>query len=389
MMKRQLLLRGLIISLSFPVAWLPVNSSLAQTDFQNPLNVEQFQDPLLPNPPVERDLTPLERFKLSEAVDQLHQQARQHYQAGEVEQAFQIWYRELRLRQKLNPVDEVKALGRVGEIAWSDNRSQDVRNIRQRLQEIEATAKEKNNRELIELLAKTYERINVSDRAIALYESLLEDSANPIPFLEKIATLSEQRFNYEKAAQSYQQLLEQSDRASNLSATINYLTSLKEIYEESGNAEQGIAVKKRLVSIHQQQDNEQRLPALLLSLANDYSQTEQLEQADQTYREAFNKAWSQTKYAIASEAVKNLAQMYDNQETFDKALHLYEQLLIVQQRANNAYGLMMTYDRIGEIYQQRDRAQQALTAFENALEWAQRLGYQQDYFQDKIQNLKS
>jgi len=384
-MKRQLLM----ISLGVPLAWLPVTASVAQTDFQNPLNVEQFEDPLLPNPPVERNLSPLERFKLSKAIEELHQQARQRYEAGEVEEAFEIWYRELRLRQKLNRVEEVKALGRVGEIAWSDNRSQDVRNIRQRLQEIEKTAKQQNNRGLIEQLATAYETMKVTDRAIALYELLLEHSNNQIPLLKQIATLSLQRFNYEKAAQSYQKLLERSETEKNRSATINYLSSLQEIYEKSGNANQGIVVKKRLISLYQQQNNQQRLPSLLLSLGKDYEQTEQIDQAQQTYREAVNKAWSQQKYVIASEALENLARRYDKEETLDRALHFYEQLLIVQRQANNSYGLMMTYDRIGEIHQQRDQAAKALNAFENGLAWAQRLGYQQDYFQDKIEKLKS
>ncbi|MDR9405552.1 MAG: hypothetical protein RI580_19195, partial [Halothece sp. Uz-M2-17] len=64
-------------------------------------------------------------------------------------------------------------------------------------------------------------------------------------------------------------------------------------------------------------------------------------------------------------------------------------LLIIQQQSYDHYGLMMTYDKIGEIYQQNNQPEQARSAYQNALQFARSLSYQEDYFQNKIQQLKS
>lgn len=388
-MKHRLILRILIASLGINFAWGSLPPSWGQTPFQNPLQVEEFNDSLLPETAVKRPLSPLEKFRLEEALNKLNQQARIVYQEGNVAKAFEIWYRELRLRQKLEPIQEVKALGRVGEIAWSENRSQDFRNIRQRLQTIETTAKENNNRELRETLAQTYEQMRAIDRAIAIYQNLRKDNSNPTPILEKIAQLYQEEFAYQEAANIYETLLENATEQNNTLARINYLSNLKYLYEQGGKPEQSITVKQRLIEIYQQQNNQQALPALMVTLGEDYAQTNQGNQASQTYQKAFDLAWSQQKYAIASDALSNLAQLYRKDGSLDTTLQIYEQLLIVHEQSADHYGLMMTYDEIGKIYEQQHQSQNAIAAYENALQLAKSLNYQQDYFQQKIQQLKS
>jgi tetratricopeptide (TPR) repeat protein len=381
--------RGVMVCFGFSLSFSSIPMSGAQTPFQNPLQVEEFDDPLLPQTQVIRPLSPLEKFRLEEALDQLNQEAIEVYQQGNVEQAFQIWYRELRLRQKLDTIQEVRALGRVGEVAWSENRSQDFRNIQERLQEIEETAKANNNQDLIRELAEAHEKMRETEGAIALYEILLENSPNPNPLLEKIASLYQSQFNYQQAASTYETLLAKAQAENNTVARINYIETLKDLYEQAENYQQAIQVKQRLRGIYQQQNNQQALPALIVSLGDDYRQTQQLDQASESYQEAFRLAWSQQKYAIASDALENLAQLYRNDGNLETTLDIYEQLLIVQEQSYDHYGLMMTYNKIGEIYQQRNQQQQALTAYENALRLAQSISYQEDYFQNKIESLKS
>lgn len=388
-MKHRFILRILIASLGINLAWGFSLPSSAQTQFQNPLEVQEFNDPLLPNPPVSRPLSPLEKFRLEQALEQLNQQARNRYQQGNIAGAFEIWYRELRLRQKLEPIQEVKALGRVGEIAWSENRSQDFRNIKQRLQTIETTAKNNDNRELMKGLAQTYEQMRALDRAIAIYQDLVKESADPTSILEKTAQLYEQQFAYKEAANLYERLLENATEKNNTVAKINYLSNLKYLYEQGNKPEQGITVKQRLIELYQQQNNQQALPGLMVALGEDYAQTNQGNQASRTYQNAFDLAWSQQKYAIASDALSSLAQLYRKDGSLDTTLQIYEQLLIVHRQSSDHYGLMMTYDQIGQLHQQQDQAQKAITAYENALQIAQSLNYQQDYFQQKIQQLKS
>jgi tetratricopeptide (TPR) repeat protein len=227
------------------------------------------------------------------------------------------------------------------------------------------------------------------DRAIAIYQDLVKESADPTSILEKTAQLYEQQFAYKEAANLYERLLENATEKNNTVAKINYLSNLKYLYEQGNKPEQGITVKQRLIELYQQQNNQQALPGLMVALGKDYAQTNQGNQASRTYQSAFDLAWSQQKYAIASDALSSLAQLYRKDGSLDTTLQIYEQLLIVHRQSSDHYGLMMTYDQIGQLHQQQDQAQKAITAYENALQIAQSLNYQQDYFQQKIQQLKS
>lgn len=386
-MKQALFWQGLITSLGMSFSLIVTPPICAQSPFQNPLQVEQFNDPLLPQTPVQRPLSPLEKFRLNEALDQVKQQAQQLYQEGKVEEAFQVWYRELRLRQKLDPIEEVKTLGRVGEIAWLENRSADFRNIRERLRVLEEKARENNQRQLLEILAENYEQMRELDGAIALYQKLAKNSNNPRPLLEKVAQLHAKQFQYQDAANAYERFLTQAEIQENPTASLKYLKQLKTWYERADNPEAGVKTKQRLVDIYQQQNNQQALPAILVSLADDYVKLKQFEQASTTYQEAFQIARSQQKYAIAAMALENLAQLYRNDGALDTTLEIYEQLLVIQQNSYDHYGLMMTYDKIGEIYQQTDQPKQARSAYEKGLAFARSLSYQEDYFQNKLQQL--
>ncbi len=387
MNQKILSLKGLIASLTVSFSLILTVPIKAQTPFQNPLKVEQFDDLLLPQTSVQRPLSPLEKFRLKEALDQLNQQAQQRYQEGNVEKAFQVWYRELRLRQKLDPIEEVKALGSVGEIAWLKNRSADFRNIRERLRVIEEKARENNQRQLLETLAENYEQMRELDGAIALYQKLAKDSNDPTPLLEKIAQLHAKQFHYQDAADAYESLLTQTQ--GNPTASLQYLKQLKTWYEKADNPDAGVQTKQRLIDIYQQQNNQQALPAILVSLADDYVKLNQFEQASTTYQEAFKTARSQQKYGMAAMALENLAQLYRNDGALETTLEIYEQLLVIQQQSYDHYGLMMTYDKIGEIYQENDQPKLARSAYQKALEFAQSLSYQEDYFQNKLEQLKS
>lgn len=389
MIKKVLFFRGLITSFGVSLSLIAVTPSWAQTPFQNPLQVETFADPLLPKIPVIRPLSPLEQLRLKDPLDRLNQQAQQLYQEGKVDEAFQVWYRELRLRQKLDPIEEVEALGRVGEVAWQENRSLDFRNIEERLRVIEKTARADNNRDLLAALAENYEQMRELDGAIALYEMLVEDRENPTPLLEKIAQLQADQFHYQDAARTYEQLLAEAEAQGNTQTVINYLKQLKLWYEQADNPEAGIETKQRLIEIYQEQNNLDALPTLMVALADDYQKLEQFAQASRTYQDAFKLARSQQKYAIAAIALENLAELYRHDSSLDTTLDIYQQLIVIKQQSYDYYGLMVTYDKIGEIYQQQNNQKQARIAYEKALEFAQSLSYQEDYFRNKIQNLQS
>ena len=62
-------------------------------------------------------------------------------------------------------------------------------------------------------------------------------------------------------------------------------------------------------------------------------------------------------------------------------------LLQAQQLASNTYGMMTTYDRIGQIYLKRANYPEALAAFQKGLELAQQLQYQETYFAGRIKQV--
>ncbi|MGI0485384.1 tetratricopeptide repeat protein [Pantanalinema rosaneae CENA516] len=99
----------------------------------NPLELTT-PDPLLPNPL--RPLTAPEQQQLAIACDALNAEAQARLQAGDRVGAFDLWNRELRLRRALGLIPEIQALGRVGDIAWKETDTTQVRWITKRLDAI-------------------------------------------------------------------------------------------------------------------------------------------------------------------------------------------------------------------------------------------------------------
>jgi len=54
------------------------------------------------------------------------------------------------------------------------------------------------------------------------------------------------------------------------------------------------------------------------------------------------------------------------------------------EQAVNVYGMMNTYDQIGQINIKRGNYSEALAAFENGLDLAKELQHQEDYFNQQI-----
>jgi len=100
---------------------------------KNPLELEE-KDPLIPT--YDRPLSPLELRKLRAELDALNAQATALHTAGRKEEAYPIWFRELRLRRYFGLIAEIEALGRVGNVVWGDNRIDEIRWITERLDAI-------------------------------------------------------------------------------------------------------------------------------------------------------------------------------------------------------------------------------------------------------------
>ena len=391
------LLLGILTPSIFPRA------GLSQTPAPNPLTSDP-SDPLLPPIP-ETDqeseteptysLTPRERRKLAEELDLLNTQAQGEYATGNVDEAFATWYREIRLRRVLGRVDEVQTLGRVGNIAWQDTRKLDAQLITNRLETIEAesVALGELNLELLLALGQSYQQLRLPEQAANIYEQVLvlaqqaEDSEAQIAVLNQLGNLYLSWFNYPQAAQVYEQLLEIAREEFDQDSQTNYLQQLAFIYDQTEQNQEAVTVKEELIERYFQKQQLIVLPKLQISLADNYAFLGEPEPASQTYQQAFNLAWSLQQLNYAGEALEKLAQLYQEYNEPVYAVQIYQELLKLEQQSYNVYGQMTTYDQIGEIYLEQQDYSQALVAFRQGLDLANSLGYQQAYFQNKIDTL--
>ncbi|WP_339366802.1 tetratricopeptide repeat protein [Gloeocapsa sp. PCC 7428] len=356
----------------------------------NPLEITT-PDPLLPSQP----LSPQARQNLAAALDQLNVQAQARLAAGDSVGAFEIWNRELRLRRALGTLAEVQALGRVGAIAWSENERTQVQIITQRLQTIQQQVQSQPTTDLTLLrsLAYAYQQVRSPQQAIEVYNQILalerqQNAAAAENTLRTIAELHLSWFDYPQAAKSYQELLALANSRGDRVGEVTYLQQLAYIYDRARQPQQALVVKQRLAELYLNESQFTQVPAIRLAIAADYQALGQTQQAFQNYQEAYASAWSLQQYARAGDALRRLILLYRTQGQINEALQASQILLEADQRAANFYGLMNTYDQIGQIHLQNGNPSAALSAFEQGLAIAQQLQYQQPYFTQQIQQIQ-
>lgn len=398
------MLKRLSLLIFTSMIWSLCNSlTLAET--KKPEQMDKFPpspleittpDPLLPGLLNERQLTLPELRQLETALDELNQKATISLQAGDKETAFNTWNRELRLRRFLGTLAEVEALGRVGEIAWNENERQQVKYITDRLKVIQTQMqKEKNtDLELWRSLGAAYQQIRYPQLAITTYTQILalvrqqKDPSAELNTLQTIAELHFSWFDYGQAAKTYQEIL-------NLVPSENqvtYLQKLAYIYDQDKKHQQAIGILQQLVEIYSNENNLTQIPGLKIAIASHYQtlakeNPDLLQNAFDTYQEAYATAWQLQQYARASEALEKLIALYRSQKQLDAALETSQILVETQSLAANFYGLMQAYDQIGQMHLERQEYPQALTAFQQGLELAQKLKHQESYFTQQIAEL--
>lgn len=350
----------------------------------NPLEIKT-PDPLLPSP----TLTPAEQKNLSVALDELNNQAQAKLNAGDKVGAFEIWNRELRLRRVLGFLAETQALGRVGGIAWTENQPYQVQVITQRLDAISQQLKPSNDLQLLTALASAFEQVRVPKSALAAYNQILaiqqkQDSIAAEETLQTIAELHLSWFDYPQAVASYNQLLSLAKAKSDRPGELAYLQQLAYIYDRAKQRAQAVEIKQQLLAIYQQEKLLTQIPALQLAIANDYKVLGQLEQAFTNYQQAYTSAWGLQQFFQAGDALRELVALYRSQDQIDEALQTSQILLQADEQAVNVYGMMNTYDQIGQINIKRGNYSEALAAFQNGLDLAKQLQYQEDYFSQQI-----
>jgi tetratricopeptide (TPR) repeat protein len=361
-------------------------------EFRKPLEITK-PDPLLPQWPRQRTLSPEEQSRLRIALDELDVQAMTLLREDKPDEAFEVWYRELRLRRALGPVEEVQALGRVGEIAWQRNRKFETQAISGRLQEIQKQATEKKvlNLELLQALGKAYQQVRLPEPGVNVYQQILADARQrgdtvaEEATLKTLAQLNMDWFNYPQAAAVYEELLSKAQARGDRVSELDYLQQLIYIYNKAQQPENALKIKQKLLATIPPTDP--RFSALKIAIASDYEALDKPDEASQTYQEAYKIAWGLKQWAYASEALQKLAALYRSHNQPEFALQVYNVLLQAQQQAYNFYGLMNTYDQMGQIYLAQKQYEQARNAFQQGLQLAQSLQYQENYFTQQLDRL--
>lgn len=353
-------------------------------------------DPLLPvmEEDEPRSLTPGERQTLVENLDRLNERAQTALNAGNTEEAFNIWYRELRLRRVLGPESEVEALGRVGAIAWNETQTEVVRVITQRLEEIQQTIDAPEDRTLRQQLGWAYERVRSPGLAIAVYEQLLADAkaqrddATIEVILNTIGRLHLSWFDYPKAAVTYGELLELARERGDRATQLELSEKLAYIYEQSERWSEAIEIRQRLIELHGDAGEVMQVARLKLAIASDYEAIGKLQVAAQTYEDAYTLAISLQQLHDAAAALQKLAKLYTSQQELAAALQVYRVLLRVNSQSYDVYGMMNTYDAMARINLEQNEYLQALEALERGLQLAEQLKIRRNYFIEQIEKVK-
>ncbi len=365
---------------------------LSQTE---PVPVNPLELPVQDNtyiPKIDRPLTPIERRRLQQYLQKQDQQAQELYDTGKDAEAFNIWYEEIRLSRYLGIINEVQTLGKVGEKAWNRNRTEEVKTIIERLQNLQKNAEvnQQNNQDLLIALGLAYEQVRSIDNALIVYDKLLTNAKTDNnleaqeTYLNKIGQLHLMRFDYAKAGPVYEDLLTRAKARSDSLKSGIYLQRLAEIYRESSQPANAVRIKEELAESYLQNKQIQALPELKIGIGLDYQALKEPNKASQNFQEAYALAWSIQQLGTAAEALNRLAELYKSYQQTDYALQIYQELIKVQQLGYNYYGLMNTYDKIGQIYLERKNLPSAMESFQKGWELSKAIRYNEEYFQTRI-----
>ncbi|WP_026072544.1 hypothetical protein [Nodosilinea nodulosa] len=351
-------------------------------------------DPLLPRPVVSRPLSPLELYALEQDLDQLALEAEALAKAGNLDEARPMWQREIRLRRLLGPEAELAAIDRVGQWLRDSNATQDLQLYAVRLNEIRAELTLTEDRALLERMATTYVVLGDVDAAAEIRRDLAAaalaagDGAEYRRQLEILAVLRADWFYFPEAAEVYGELVALAQNEANRDDELRYLGLQADNLEQAQDFAGAIALQQRQLTLYQSDESLwPQIAPLQHRIANNYRTLGDLDIAARQYQAAYTNAIEQQQIEVAANAINDLADIYKTLGRWTDVGYLYEQLLVVEQQAHSAYGMMAAYDELGQVHEQLGSTPMALAAYREGLVLARVLGTHQDYFEAQIARL--
>ena len=379
-------------------------TALSQNQFANPLERKiDSRDPLIPAGYGRRELSSFETYRIEKTIAELDQSAQAELQQGNQDQAFKLWYRQLKLTRAISAEAEIKALGDIGAIAWQENRGLDLRNIAERLISLEGeiSVKQPLSLDLLEQFATAYQQVRYLDQAIKMQTKIIKvssrkDNDNLTVERSNFEVLGElylAKFDYQNAAKVYQTLLSLTDEQKPEFPRQNkadlYLRSLIDIYDHTGQTNQAITTKQRLIEHYTATKKLHKIAKLEMAIARDYETLNQIPKAIEAYNQTWNMANKNQQLAIASDALTRLGELHQGRGQVPQAIEAYTNLIEIQQQSYNYYGLINTYDILGKIYLKSNQKIKAKQSFQRALKLAESLNYKVDYFNRKIEQIEA
>ncbi len=411
---------GSALLLARPVLAQQVDPQLRQTFLRDPLS-DRVPDPLLPMLAVERELSPLELSALAIDLAQLDQKAQQRLAAGEPDQAFELWRRSLRLRRLLGPFEEFAAIQKIAEVAWQQQRPEDVQLLTLRTRQIWRTIQAAldlpiepefgalpidesapasllvsgsptSNLEVLTALAQTFTTLRDIDSAVAVYEQLIAlTAAQPsVPSTQitaqkvSLAKLHLAWFQFAEAADVYLELLKSARDTGDVVSERAYLEQLVYSYQQANALTNAVRAQTDLIGLYQSQGEVEKLPQLLVAIAQNYRTLNLPKTAIEYYRSAYSAAQSFQQFSFSAQVLKDLGGLYRSLALTNEAIGAYSLLIPVERQAYNSYGVMNAYDNIGQLQRRQGNLQAAFQAFEQALVIARNLNLREDYFIEQI-----
>ena len=377
----------------------------------NPLD-DETPDPLFPDRT--RLLGELGRAELRSTLDGLSAEANRLLANKKLDDAFQIWFRELRLRRILGNQEEIFALARIGEIAWQNNRTRDLRDITERLQKIQIkisaltnlpptnsaptsesilTPPPESRAELNEYLALAYQVVRSPQLALSIYEPRLQQlrdaqaslENNPLEgfkTLNSIGLVHLDWFRYEKASRTYSELLQLARLTNDRSLEALYLIQLTYIAEQRRTYKDAIDSLEALLNLYATQPEIQ--PALYLRLAENQDADRALGLAETNYQKAFTLSQTLSQSSYGSTALFKLADLYRRTDRPTDAAQVYDYLVDAEQAVYNLHNAMKAADLLGQMRSTQKDHQGAISSYEQALALARTLAIAPEPIQTRL-----
>ena len=382
--------------------WFLSLGSPALAAMENPRSLDKPKaDPLLPSLTLNRPLSPLERRLIEETIVQLNQEAQQLLETSQTDQAFDLWFRILNLQRRLGRSQEITGLGSIGEQAWKAGRRIELEAITDRLHRLETELRKSPQQTLSsdgKALGLAYQQVRDLNAAQTFYQFQLQlaqqqqDSTAMAEILTELIAVQWGSLNYALATDYTQQKLTLLRSGpvtlKSLQEERSLLNSLAFLAQQIGDYPTQISALEETIALTLDLGLVEEVPTLWADLGNAYRANNQFNLAVQSYYQGYGFAQENQQYEAAQRILTSLGQLQEAEGQLQDAIQTYELLRQVHRYSSNLLGLLDSYDRLGQLYLQIQRPEQAQEQFEQGLTLARRLKYRELEFEVNLQQFE-